>query len=319
MTTTNNYIGGHHEKTLESYNTAINIWENAVNDQSRCQFCWLRSINCFCEQLKERQRFYSENSLSLNAIQLTIYYHFKEIGRSANTAHILPLLIPKECNTFLFGDLNSEKKFYDNLIDEIITGRQNTCFLYPTPDAPYISDWIQSRPNCDDPINLIILDGTYSQAIRQVKHIQKVLFPHQVPVVKLNLGLTGCSSAVAGIMHQPSAQKICSFQAAVMALEQTNQNPQLCESLYKDLDLWLSYILKCKVKFGKHKIRGTPGFMQKPSDLVSEHLLDHPPPVNHYNNSKNNGTKSKSASTNNNNINVNVNIKKNHKKCLSKM
>ena len=88
------------------------------------------------------------------------------------------------------------------------------------------------------------------QATRQMKHLEQALAERNVPLpaVKLDLAGGGCKSAIAGIMYQPAKDKICSFQAVVMALLQTGWMSQsFCDQLSNDLHAWLGYILKIKV------------------------------------------------------------------------
>lgn len=73
-------------------------------------------------------------------------------------------------------------------------------------------------------------------------------FQYRVPVVKLDLGESGqCSSAIIGVMKQPSGEKICSLQAVIMALQQCGVSSTLCDSLNEDLNSWLSHILESQV------------------------------------------------------------------------
>lgn len=58
----------------------------------------------------------------------------------------------------------------------------------------------------------------------------------------------GCRSAIVGIMQQPGAEKICSYQAVIIALQQLGVDSNLCSNLLMELDKWLAYILKRKVK-----------------------------------------------------------------------
>lgn len=73
-------------------------------------------------------------------------------------------------------------------------------------------------------------------------------FKYRLPIVKLDLGETGqCSSAIIGVMKQPSGEKICSLQAVIMALQQCGVASDLCDSLSDDLNKWLTHILSSQV------------------------------------------------------------------------
>ena len=189
----NEYIGGHHEKTIASYLKAAEYCVKTFTSH-RCPQCWLIRNHCFCSKLFARHSFYENEGLIFNNVKVTIYYHFKEVGRSANTAHILPLLLPRYCDTLLFGDVVAEEAFFSKIRSELNAGVNTTCFLYPTADAPFISDWMLSaraRRSVDTDsegytaaaavandtdrkiANIVILDGTYSQAAR-CKHTRMV-------------------------------------------------------------------------------------------------------------------------------------------------
>ena len=64
----------------------------------------------------------------------------------------------------------------------------------------------------------VALDGTYGNAARQWKYLRQSLEQLDskvpLPVVKLDLELGRCNSAVAGIMHQPGKEKICTYQVS---------------------------------------------------------------------------------------------------------
>lgn len=109
--------------------------------KSRCERCWLRLYDCHCDSISrireeisksadEEQQFDVRNVTNSSAeveISLTVcmYYHYSEIGRSANTAHFFEAILndsaPKSANSFVscksvvFGDIQAE----DNLVDQM--------------------------------------------------------------------------------------------------------------------------------------------------------------------------------------------------------
>ena len=108
-----------------------------------------------------------------------MYYHFQEIGRSANTGHLLEMLSPQSsCAPLVFGDEESESKLIDEMVLEHAENRVATCVLYPSSDAASLAEWAASnkRTNnvCDNGggvnnvgagdfvgVRMIALDGTY--------------------------------------------------------------------------------------------------------------------------------------------------------------
>ncbi len=127
-------------------------------------------------------------------------------------------------------------------------------------------------------IRMILLDGTYAQASKQFKHLCKCN-------ARLGLGLTfvqleidegGCESSLSKIVNQPEKSKICTHQAAIMAIREVRDalvlrtgkgmksHPDPDESragIVRDfeiwtlhLDSWLAYILSSKVKQGQKQV-----------------------------------------------------------------
>lgn len=229
----------HHPKETESYHLKLEAWgEKLANN--RCCRCWLRVWECYCKARETKP----EDEYPCEA-EVVIYYHYSEIGRSPNTAHLLPIIAPQLVHsTMTFCNVHQESSFLDLVRLEKEQGIERTCILYPTHDAVFINDWNKQR-KCDLPPRLVLLDGTYSMSTKQLKFIQNH-FDNVVPIVKLDLG-TGCRSAIAGIMEQPALDKICSYQAVAIALQQLGIDANYCAFLLKELDLWLAYILRKKV------------------------------------------------------------------------
>jgi DTW domain-containing protein YfiP len=157
-----------------------------------------------------------------------MYYHFQELGRSANTAHIFESMNSTITERVVFGDSAAELKLVEQIHEEIRSSRPRTCVLYPDRSAKKLSDWIASRPTAcrDTSVRLVALDGTYGQASRQWKYLSRCLHElhgEDLPVVKLDLEDGKCRSAIAGVMAQPGKEKICTYQAVVMAVRQVKR------------------------------------------------------------------------------------------------
>ena len=58
-----------------------------------------------------------------------------------------------------------------------------------------------------------------------------------------------------------------------MALEQAGEKKEICTSFSDELTLWISHILKRKIKFGKIKIRKTEEYSATPADFVLKFLV----------------------------------------------
>lgn len=213
---------------------------------------------CYCDELSKKREKY-EAWEPRPDINVCIYYTPVEIGRTANTAHSLEATCPWICSSIVHGDLEKETALLDDIEAEYRENRAQTCIMFPSSDAKLLSEWMGARPaeHSDKPIRLVMLDGTFPGAARQAKYLMSCCAVRGIPapLVKLDLEGDACKSAVAGLMYQPGKDKICTYQAIVMGMQQARIDPLFCDSLNRDLEDWIMYILKTKVKLGKTKPR----------------------------------------------------------------
>eukprot|EP01038_Epipyxis_sp_PR26KG_P006748 gene6748-9245_t len=261
----------HHEKQRSTFCALQSNWisQTMGSNPKRCKICWLRVYDCFCPQLKRMRECYTSEKIP--DFLVCIYYHYLEIGRSANTAHIFEPIFPSHTESLVFGDIAQESALVDSICHEFEHNRSMTCILYPSADAQSLDDWLKARNNSKDKVRLVVLDGTYSSAKRQVKHLTRCLALRGInaPFVKLDLDDRGCKSAIAGLMYQPAMDKICSFQAIILALKQIGLKNNMCNNLLSNLEDWIAHILTSKVKLGKSKIRkALRDVDQTPADYI---------------------------------------------------
>lgn len=270
----------HHENTRISAAAKMGEWRKATAsvDCHRCKKCWLRTYDCYCQHLdKMADEFSHDLGVSVNKnINVLMYYHYMEMGRSANTAHLFEALCPSICDPLIFCDQEKEHQLWNEMQAEHERGEYVTCVLYPTKDAILLSEWMARRPESarSKGVRLIMLDGTYPCAHRQLKHIQGVAREKHfdIPVVKLDLEQGMCKSAIAGIMSQPDKDKICTYQALVMAMQQCGMEKDFCSKLSAELDLWLLHIVKSRVKIGKGNVpnsRKLEGVDRTPQEKIA--------------------------------------------------
>lgn len=256
-----NFKVDHHETLHTSYKAKMDWWKNETDvEKRRCKVCWLRSHQCYCDVLNQKRSKYEAWEPRPN-INVCIYYNPIEIARTANTAHSLEATCPWICSNIVYGDLAKETALLDDIEAEYRENRPQTCIMFPSKDAKLLSEWMGARPalNSDKPIRLVMLDGTFPGASRQAKYLMNCCAVRGIPapLVKLDLEGDACKSAVAGVMYQPGKDKICTYQAIVMAMEQAKIDPLFCRSLHQDLEDWIGYILRTKVKLGKSKPRNS--------------------------------------------------------------
>lgn len=129
-------------------------------------------------------------------------------------------------------------------------------------------------------VRLILLDGTYPGASRVARFLSKATArlaassnstshsaSHSngdgysgIPCVALDLHENGLRSAVAGMMYQPAKDKICTFQAIALALQQVivQGDGKIITTrpiglLLEYLDHWIHFLLQSAIKLGKSK------------------------------------------------------------------
>eukprot|EP01039_Chlorochromonas_danica_P000062 gene62-67_t len=128
-------------------------------------------------------------------------------------------------------------------------------------------------------VRLILLDGTYPGASRVARFLSKATAARPIasstdnnnnndsasgsggiPCVALDLHEKGLRSAVAGVMYQPAKDKICTFQAIALALQQViiQGDGKIITTrpiglLLEYLDHWIHFLLQSAIKLGKSK------------------------------------------------------------------
>ena len=286
-----NFNINHHEKLISSKIDKDKWWENEISNGKRCSTCWLRPHECYCYHLKNKKNVYNDmfsntsktnndtnkntNNNTNKCIKIYIHYHYQEIGRGPNTGHVLEALLPNEMvEKGIYGDINCDKQLINDMINESDNDDQYTCILYPDKTSVLLSQWIKTRPRNDanKPIRVIVLDGTYAQASRQWKYLSMSMqkYHKKLPLVKLDIEEGGMKSAIAGIMYQPGKEKICTYQACVMAMREAGISATICNSFDDDLELWLVHLLKTSIKKGKSKQRKVEGVDYNPAPNIKE-------------------------------------------------
>lgn len=239
--------GFHHPELIRSSLICVQRWLDVLSCNNRCENCWLKKELCFCSKIP-KDLFLSQEKMLIDVL---FYYHYQELGRSSNTAHIFKYAFPYNTQELLFGDFEHEMAFFDQVKKESLDGSVSTCILYPSSQAIPLSQWKVDHPT--EKKRIIVLDGTYAHAKSQYKHLSRCIMELglDLPVVKLDLGPEGCLSSTAIVMGQPGKDKMCSFQAAVMGLEELGVEKSRCQQGQNFLDQWISYILEKKIKLGK--------------------------------------------------------------------
>lgn len=152
-------------------NSDFALQHMAVRDSYKtvrwCQACWLLHHLCICKSLTRVSNF---------PHNVAIYMHFREYKRTTNTGIIAHNILPQNSKIFYYG-VNQEALKFTNYLEE---GLFDVCALFPSKDAMDIGEWMNSRSG-DRPIKVVLLDGSWTQGKKMVKHI-----PEWVTKVKLS-------------------------------------------------------------------------------------------------------------------------------------
>lgn len=296
----------HHDMVTKTYLDRVQWWAVETSGQKapRCPTCWLRSYQCYCQQIAQQGSAILKDMLTLQKahVEIVMYYNVVEIGRSANTAHIFSALCPQITTTLVYGDEAGEMELFQRILDEKQMGIEKTCMLYPCSTSIGMDCWLSAvkqqqqsaavhNPSGSIPsVRLILLDGTYPGASRVARFLAVAAgaFQLSIPCVALDLDkITGCKSAVAGVMYQPAKDKICTFQATALALQQIivheaepgrKLTTAVIGALLADLDMWIQYLLQQRIKLGKSSSRASLKDVDNTPALYVQQIMVSPPP-----------------------------------------
>ena len=123
----------HHEMNRRSCAAKMKWWQGEIERGFRCSICWLRHYECYCPQFTERKQHYAETTC-LQHVSVVMYYHYQELGRSANTAHVMQAVCPSNhFQVVIYGDVTAEQQLvkvlftillvYHDIIGTITTAR----------------------------------------------------------------------------------------------------------------------------------------------------------------------------------------------------
>ena len=155
----------------------------------QCPDCWFAIQKCICAQ-------FQKTNLSVN-VRLIVWMHPKEFRRSSNTGKLIVLSCPNNSKMILFGKDEDDKYLLD-LIDKEY---DSTYFLYPESNSvssqQLISQFFETKNNNNpitsaeskqesqsnvnnnpnqNPINLILIDGTWSNVKKPSSNFDFLFF-----------------------------------------------------------------------------------------------------------------------------------------------
>jgi len=154
----------------ESYAVAKRLQKrlNALATNGDCRRCWFQKKHCVCDQCPPLE---NEETLmrSLSIKNIFILTHHKEIGLAVDTTKYILSTFPKSCKLVVNGISGQFQQSMAEL-EDVMTNEPHRCLvLFPFDEAIPISSALHKlskAPVCNqiDNLNVIIIDGTWSQA-----------------------------------------------------------------------------------------------------------------------------------------------------------
>lgn len=181
-----------------------------------------------CERCKRPERVcvcfaFPEVPVPITAT-VHIFQHPREQDfRQLTTVPLLQQCLPADKCIVYRGKRFPESKF---LSIHRICKQKNCAVLFPSRDAIIVEEFVSRLDG--EPLNLIVLDGTWKEA-KSIKHNCKFL--QDVPKVKLD----GSWRSQFVIKTQPTDESVSTLEAVAIALAQIEHNPDIITIARKPL------------------------------------------------------------------------------------
>eukprot|EP00741_Cyanophora_paradoxa_P024946 tig00000056_g24079.t1 len=187
---------------------------------------------CICEKIKP---LIEDGDLLPHSLHL--YMHYREFRRMSNTGKLLVHSFPERVKMYISCIPEEERDLRRDLSDEAGNLLPNACILYPSDDSIPIADFIANLrkqsglpPDAPAPgLRLVLLDGTWDQA-------RSLLRQNPVPELpRVNVDTCLQRSLFDPARRQPMEGRMCTVEAAALALEAAGVDPRFWEPLYDRL------------------------------------------------------------------------------------
>lgn len=170
--------------------------------RSCCEACLYPKARCICKHVKK----------VVPQHKLWIFQHVGEYGRNNNTGSLLCLMAGAE------RTIRGIRDQQERMMEHVSRNRFSTVVLFPNSKSITVDEYLGERPVRmgsaeDDPLTLILLDGTS----RQAKNFDKFM-PADIPRIRIKE--TSLRSWLDPIRRQTEEHRVCTAQAAAMILEE---------------------------------------------------------------------------------------------------
>ncbi|KAF6138993.1 hypothetical protein GIB67_010719 [Kingdonia uniflora] len=196
-----------------------------------CQKCWLAMEDCMCSKTKP--------SSLCPGIRFWLYMHPRDFPRQNNTGKLLWQIFGVQAATLCLYGISEQEEFMWNTFK--VAGKNMVWCLYSNKNAtpksvqdivfhesPACLEAQQTIRNGDNPLNFILLDGTWNNSaamFRRLKEQSKLLWGEDdLPCISLS---TPGVSAMHKLRPQPSWDLKCTAAAAIGLLSEMHLLPEL--------------------------------------------------------------------------------------------
>ena len=204
--------------------------KNAENEvkRTKCSHCWKRSVQCICGALKDIHEQIG-GCFGKQRFQFLIFMSKEEWLCAGNSGRLLSHIFPAETSYFVRG-VRADAERLRNAV-RAGGGAKNACVLFPGPHAIHVKEWVAAaaaaaaaqpphpggnhheEEKIPPYLSVILVDGTWGQAVRMARYLNKVLLP---TVKQVSLTLEG--DLRVSVFHRKQSQdgRICTAEALAM-------------------------------------------------------------------------------------------------------
>ncbi len=193
----------------------------------RCIRCKIHHTLCFCDELQ---------TYDTKKTRISIIMHHRETHLTSNTAN-LALLVLKQCQIYLRG--LPSRPF--NMSDLKLNESEMPLFLFPNEDAVDLdSEFLNKYPS--QKFHLIILDGTWSQAVKTYRREPGL---KDLLCVKLPPGRAGRYK----LRKASDLNRLSTYEAIARAVALLENDDQLLTNLDSHFDMMVERVIRGRTAF----------------------------------------------------------------------
>lgn len=180
----------------------LNHTKSSLQINKKCLHCFLNLEYCVCSQIKS---LFLKSSFKCK-LDIDIFMHYKEWGRSSNTGKILSIGIPDNSNQLIYGNEKDSEKLLYRL------STKPSLILYPSISSQSIIHYRSWFEEQKENVNICVIDSTWSLSQSMNKSL-----PHTIPRVNIN-DIVSSPSLFLSRKQSLTKTKISTIEAISMAI-----------------------------------------------------------------------------------------------------